>query len=69
MQRKAKETFTIKIFLGYRKGTDGKPEIVPEEAETIRLIYGLFLAGNSLNGIVHELEKRGILSPAGKEKW
>lgn len=64
-----KVNFRYQNFLGYRKGTDGKPEIVPEEAETIRLIYGLFLAGNSLNGIAHELEKRGILSPAGKEKW
>ena len=67
--KEGKVNFRYQNFLGYRKGTDGKPEIVSEEAETIRLIYGLFLAGNSLNGIAHELEKRGILSPAGKEKW
>lgn len=67
--KEGKVNFHYQNFLGYRKGTAGKPEIVPEEAETIRLIYGLFLAGYSLNGIAHELEKRGILSPAGKEKW
>lgn len=67
--KEGKVNFHYQNFLGYRKGTDGKPEIVPEEAETIRLIYGLFLAGNSLNGIAHELEKRRILSPAEKEKW
>lgn len=67
--KEGKVNFHYQNFLGYRKGTAGKPEIVPEEAETIRLIYGLFLAGNSLSGIAHELEKRGILSPAGKEKW
>lgn len=64
-----KVNFHYQNFLGYRKGTAGKPEIVPEKAETIRLIYGLFLAGNSLSGIAYELEKRGILSPAEKEKW
>lgn len=67
--KEGKVNFHYQNLLGYRKGTAGKPEIVPEEAETIRLIYGLFLAGYSLNGIAHELEKRGILSPAGKEKW
>lgn len=34
-----KVNFHYKNFLGYRKGEDGQPEIVPEEAETIRLIY------------------------------
>lgn len=67
--KEGKVNFHYQNFLGYRKGTDGKPEIVPEEAEAIRLIYDLFLAGNSLSGIAHKLEKRGILSPAGKEKW
>ena len=32
-----------KQFLGYRKGPDGLPEIVPEEAEIIRLIYRKFI--------------------------
>lgn len=30
-------------FLGYRKGKDGKPEIVPEEAEIVRMIYSQFM--------------------------
>lgn len=30
-------------FLGYDKGADGKMVINPEQAETVRLIYGLFL--------------------------
>ena len=29
-------TFQYKKLLGYRRGADGKPEIVPEEAETVR---------------------------------
>ena len=34
-----------KHFLGYAKGADGLPEIVPEEAGIVRLIYRLFLYG------------------------
>ena len=36
--REGKVVFRYKNFLGYRKGEDGQPEIVPEEAETIRFI-------------------------------
>ena len=46
--KEGKVIFQYKNFLGYRKGEDGQPEIVPEEAETIRLIYDRFLAGDSL---------------------
>ena len=35
-------SFNYKYFLGYRRGEDGAPEIVPEEAETVRTIYGRF---------------------------
>ena len=30
-------------FLGYRKGADGRPEIVEEEAAIVRMIYSMFL--------------------------
>ena len=56
-------------FLGYRKGADGFPEIVPEEAEIVRLIYRSFMEGLTPNKICQKLMKDGILSPAGKKKW
>lgn len=37
--REGKVPFKYKRFLGYRKGENGKPEIVSEETETVRLIY------------------------------
>ena len=40
----------------YRKGADGKPEIDPEEAETVRRIYRRYLDGCSLSQIQQELE-------------
>ena len=61
--------YTRIMKLGYRKGDDGQPEIVPEEAETIRFIYDRFLAGDSLKGIAELLEEKGIKSPTGKAEW
>ena len=56
-------------FLGYKKGEDGLPEIVPEEAEIIRFIYRSFLEGMTTYSIAKNLMNRGVLSPSGKEKW
>ncbi len=62
-------SFNYKHFLGYRRGEDGTPEIVPEEAETVRTIYGRFLAGDSLHDIAVHLEAQRIPSPGGKQAW
>lgn len=67
--REGQVIFHYDAMLGYRKGNDGQPEIVPEEAETIRFIYDRFLAGDSLSGICRKLESMHILSPGGKEHW
>ena len=67
--KEGRVNFQYKNFLGYRRGADGKPEIVPEEAETVRLIYSRFLAGDSYTVIARMLEKSGIPSPSGKSKW
>ena len=56
-------------FLGYRKGENGLPEIVPEEAETVRWIYSLFLSGKTTCSIASLLTREGIPTPAGKKKW
>ena len=47
-------------FLGYRKGADGLAEIVPEEAETVRTIYRLFIQGKTTNAIAASLTRNGI---------
>jgi len=56
-------------FLGYRKGADGRPEIVEEEAAIVREIYDLYLAGTTINDIATKLTERGIPTPSGKTKW
>ena len=56
-------------FLGYKKGADDLPEIVPEEAAVVRLIYRLFLYGKTPSAIAGYLTDEGIPTPAGKKKW
>jgi len=56
-------------FLGYKKGVDGKPEIVEAEATIIRKIYRLYLEGRTPSNIAIILESEGFDSPGGKEKW
>lgn len=67
--REGKVQFQYKYLLGYKKGTDGKPEIVPEEAEIVRLIYTLFLDGYSMTRIKKILENKGYLTAQGKKVW
>lgn len=58
-----------KTLLGYRKGKDNKPEIDPEQAETVRLIFNSFLAGDSRNGIAQKLMLLGRKTGPGNSKW
>ena len=54
-------------FLGYKKGEDGLPEIVPEEAEIVRFIYRSYMNGQTSYAIAKILTERHIPTPAGKE--
>ena len=67
--RKERELEKYKKMLGYRKGADGQPEIVPEEAEIIRRIYHRYLDGCTLGQIKRELEKDGVPTAQGVERW
>ena len=64
-----KVTLPYKNFLGYKKGEDGLPEIVPKEAETVRDIYKMFIEGKTVNAIANYLMSKNILSPSGKQIW
>jgi len=56
-------------FLGYKKGENGLPEIVPAEAEIVKLIFRLFMEGKTYSAIAKHLMKSLISTPASKEKW
>ena len=55
-----KVSFQYKRLLGYRKGEDGKPEIVPEEAAIVERIYEMFLAGQPVKVIAQTLQAEKI---------
>ena len=61
--------FNYKKMVGYRKGADGQPEIIPEEAEIIRQIFDMFLAGMTLREIREKLHEEGVPSKCGKVGW
>ena len=64
-----KVSLPYKQFLGYEKGPDGLPQIVPEEARTVRRIYSDFMRGKTAWSIARELTQEGVLTPSGKKCW
>lgn len=57
-----------KVFMGYRC-VNGELEIVPEQAEVVKQIFDLYLAGNTFAQIKRELERQKIKTATGKESW
>lgn len=58
-----------RICYGYKKDENGNLVIDIEEAKNVTLIFDMYLNGQSVGGIIKELQNRKIISPTGKEKW
>ena len=67
--RTGKANIQFKTLLGYKKGSDGEMVIVPEQAETVKLIYEMYLSGKTLRSIKETLEARGLRNAAGTTEW
>ena len=67
--RSGKANLRIDTLYAYERGEDGKPKIIPEQAEVVRKIYERFLAGQSLRMIRGSLEAEGVPTIKGQEKW
>lgn len=67
--REGKATIQYKWLYAYRRGEDDLPEIIPEQAEFVRLIYQRFLAGDSLRQIKEELERLQAPPLSGTNIW
>ena len=67
--RDGKVTLQYRRLYGYRKGADGNPEIIPEQAEVVRRIYDQYLAGASLRQIKTSLEADNIPQPEYSAEW
>ena len=64
-----KVTVPFNRFLGYDRGEDGNLVINPEQADTIKRIYSMFLQGMTPFGIASKMTADGVLSPGGKKRW
>ncbi|NCB65911.1 MAG: recombinase family protein [Bacilli bacterium] len=58
--------FVYKKLLGYRKGEDGMPEIVPEEAALVVRIFNMYLAGETPRKISAIMQAEKIRVPGKK---
>ena len=67
--KEGKAIINYKHLYGYRKGADGKPEIIPEQAEIVRKIYDLFLSGTPIRGILEYLNVNSIPNISGESQW
>lgn len=61
-----KAVFIYKNFLGYKKGEDGNPEIVPYEAEIVERIFHMFLAGMTVPAISAKIKEANYEIPGKK---
>ena len=63
-------TYAVQFnMLGYKRGDDGEPYIVPEEAEIVREVFNRFLDGASLGQLKDFLENKKVLTRRGKSEW
>jgi len=67
--REGKTSVQYQKLYAYELGEDGKPRIIPEQAEVVRRIYDSFLAGRSVRMIKQELEQQGIPTAKGGTVW
>ena len=67
--REGKAVLQYKHLYAYERGEDGKPRIIPEQAEVVRRIYDSFLAGHSVRMIKNALETDQITTSKGGAVW
>ena len=68
-RRFSKGIFLLPELLGYDKDDDGNLVLNEDEAETVRVIYDLYLNGWSCRDIAKKLTKYGRKTKLGNTKW
>ena len=67
--QEGKVFFQYEKCYAYKKGADGQPEVIPEEAEIIKRIYTSYLAGESIGAIAKFLYADDIKSHSKNGEW
>ena len=66
--KEGKFPFPFSLY-AYKRGENGQPEIIPEEAAVVRKMFYLYLEGNSIKDIIEWLKENEIESPKGNKRW
>ena len=61
--------FLTPVLLGYDHDEDGNLIINEEEAQTVKLIFMMYLAGENCNTIAEELTRLGRITKKGNTDW
>ena len=64
--REGKANIVYCKLFAYEKGADGEPQIVPKEAQTVRMIYERYLSGDTMQNIARWLIESGKPYKNGK---
>jgi DNA invertase Pin-like site-specific DNA recombinase len=67
--REGKTSIAYSRLYAYEKGEDGKPKIIPEQAEIVHQIYEQYLTGASLRNIKDSLEAEKVPNVSGEQGW
>ena len=67
--REGKVSIQYKKLYAFRRGENGEPEVIPEQAEVVRQIFRQYLAGASLRMIGESLESGQIPNVTGGAAW
>ena len=67
--REGRVRYYYKNWLGYRKGENGEPEVIPEEAAVVRKIFSVYLDGFSVQEIKTMLEDEQIPGKNSQGTW
>lgn len=69
MRENPESKMNNRVFYGYRRDEDGKLIVDEEQAKVVKMIYDMFLDGDSILKIKRKLEEREILTSRGNDKW
>ncbi len=61
--------YQYKHWLGYKKGENGKPEIIAEEAEAVKTVFRLYLDGMSYNEIAKFMNAHNYPNRSSTNQW
>ena len=69
MRENPESKMNNRVFYGYTRDEDGKLIVDEEQAKVVKMIYEMFLDGDSILKIKRKLEEREILTSRGNDKW